>query len=428
MSYFGWKEFTTALTLVISSGLLLIACDNSTVVDTSTNPKATTQQPGGGPGGPQKTFRIANLRQLERLANKNPGADFVQIKDLKGKQIAPIGSAKSPFTGSYDGNGYEISGLTIKRSGKSGVGLFAATGGGAELKNISLKNADVRGQSQVGVLVGVNNGEVKNSNATGVVTANGSGDAIGGLTGENTGTITGSSSGVTVNGDKSNSSDVGGLAGINRSSGEIINSSATGNVQGDIEIGGLVGSNFGVVRKSSATGNAESNRFTVGGLVGANVGGTVTESYAEGDATSNSRGTAGGFVGINTKLPTTAGGTISDSYATGTATGANQPNGAFVGSNPAGTIERSFTVGDAQGGIAGGFAGKNEDTITGSYWDTDVSSQTDGVGLNQGTATVTGLSTSQMQGASASNNMSALGFQNVWKTVSGDYPALQWEN
>jgi hypothetical protein len=413
MSHFIWKEITTAFALMVSSGLLFMAC----------------QQPGGGPGsGSQKVFSISSLQQLEKLANKNPGAYFVQIKDLKGRQIDPIGSASTPFTGTYDGNGYEISGLKITRPGGSSVGLFAVTDG-AELENISLKNADVSGQSEVGALVGVNGGEIEDSDATGVVTANGSGGAVGGLTGENKGTITESSSGVTVNGDKSNSSDVGGLAGINRPGGDIVSSSATGNVQGRIEVGGLVGTNEGGIRKSSAAGDAESNEFTVGGLVGANAGGTVTESFAEGDATSINEGTAGGLVGLNTTDGTT-GGTISDSYATGTATGAGQPNGGFVGGNRDGTIERSFTVGDATGGTPGGFAGKNEDTITGSYWDTDVSSQATGVGLNQGSATVTGLSTSQMQGSTASSNMSALDFQSVWEiqTNPDDYPALRWEN
>jgi hypothetical protein len=37
------------------------------------------------------------------------------------------------------------------------------------------------------------------------------------------------------------------------------------------------------------------------------------------------------------------------------------------------------------------------------------------------------LNTSEMQGNSAEENMDGFDFQDTWRVVMGDYPALQWE-
>jgi hypothetical protein len=421
------RHFIASLLVATTTVFLIAACDDSGIADTSSDSEATSQeaQTARQGGAPNKTFRIANLKQLEKLANRNPGGTFIQIKDLKGKQIGPIGSASNPFTGTYDGNGHQISGLTIQRSGGSNVGLFAATNG-AVLKDIVLKNADVLGQSTVGALVGNNRGTIKDSKVTGIVTAKGTGGDIGGLVGRNNGTITGSTSKATVNGDTTTksggfgSSDVGGLVGFNTQTATIESSSATGDVQGRIEIGGLVGTNEGTIRESSATGDAESSEFTVGGLVGVNTG-TIDASFAEGLARSGKKGTVGGLVGINSTLGP---GQITNAYATGTVQGPSVVGG-LVGDNQSGAqINTSFATGPVQSsGLVGGFAAKSDGAINGSYWDTNSTTLSTGIGSGQGG--VTGLTTSQMQGSSAATNMSALNFTTIWETVTGDYPALR---
>ena len=107
-------------------------------------------------------------------------------------------------------------------------------------------------------------------------------------------------------------SDLGGLVGSN--DGSIVSSYATGKVEGvtsgpnggDWNFGGLVGINRGSISDSYATGNV-AGLLSVGGLVGANggaafnggspIGGTITNSYATGTVTGSEQ--VGGLVGVN---------------------------------------------------------------------------------------------------------------------------------
>ena len=79
---------------------------------------------------------------------------------------------------------------------------------------------------------------------------------------------------------------VGGLVGFN-SGGTITNSYATGSVAGFFRVGGLVGFNSGTITNSYATsavtGSGGISSNDIGGLVGINNGGTITNSYATGD-------------------------------------------------------------------------------------------------------------------------------------------------
>jgi len=93
---------------------------------------------------------------------------------------------------------------------------------------------------------------------------------------------------------------VGGLIGIN-SFGQLTNCYVTGAVIGySGYVGGLVGSNYdgGVVTNCYATG-AVTGSGGVGGLVGGNYGGVVTNCYATGAVISEGGGSVGGLVGYN---------------------------------------------------------------------------------------------------------------------------------
>ncbi len=110
------------------------------------------------------------------------------------------------------------------------------------------------------------------------------------------------------------------LAGAN--AGSIVNVRASGSAVGryGTELGGLVGQNTGSIRRGSAevnvTGSVDTNR--VGGLVGLNNGGSISDSHATGTVTGNRLdGNTGGLVGVN---GTTSGGSITRSYATGAVT------------------------------------------------------------------------------------------------------------
>ena len=203
----------------------------------------------------------------------------------------PIGTDDGPFTGTFDGQEYEIRDLFIYRPDESGVGLFGAVEQSGVIENIGVTNATVIGRNNFGGLVGVNWGTVTNSYSTGSVIGV---DDVGGLVGINIGTVSNSysSSNVTSNGEF-----IGGLVGV--SEGTVTNSYSTGNVTGNLGVGGLVGANGyrtpGTVSHSYSTGSVNGESF-VGGLVGGNSDqATVSHSYSTGNVTGEAY--VGGLVG-----------------------------------------------------------------------------------------------------------------------------------
>ena len=78
--------------------------------------------------------------------------------DMSGVAIEPIGTTDNLFTGTFDGKGHVISNLTIEKEGVEYVGLFGVVGGGATIKDFTLKNAKIVGKAFVGIVGGSNNG------------------------------------------------------------------------------------------------------------------------------------------------------------------------------------------------------------------------------------------------------------------------------
>ncbi len=72
------------------------------------------------------------------------------------KGWAPIGTAAAPFTGTFDGQGHVIDGLTINRPFEPHVGLFGYATTGL-LESVKITNASVIGGANVGILVGWDN-------------------------------------------------------------------------------------------------------------------------------------------------------------------------------------------------------------------------------------------------------------------------------
>ena len=161
-----------------------------------------------------------------------------------------------------------------------------------------------------------------------------------------------------VNADITGDLYVGGLVGWNLN-GEVSESYATGTVNGGNSVGGLVGWNRdGTVSESYATGSVSGDN-RVGGLVGWNRDGTVSESYATGSVTGENR--VGGLVGYST-------GTVSKSYSTGSVTG-EEDVGGLVGYST-GTVSESYATGSVTGeNRVGGLVGMNFDgaTVSESY-------------------------------------------------------------
>jgi hypothetical protein len=348
-------------------------------------------------------------------------ANYIVVNDINasctvnwnnGQGFNPVGTydyyqANLEFTGSFDGQNHTISNLSINRLYDDYVGLFGAIGAGGEVKNVGVINVNITGSgNKVGGLVGDNYGTVSNSYSTGKVSGK---KMVGGLVGKNkNGTVSNSYSTVNVTGGRY----VGGLVGENEN-GNISNSNSTGNVTGSLG-GGLVGYNSnGNISNSYSTGNVSGGQ-SVGGLVGRNWNGNISNSYSTGNV--SGKYTVGGLVGQNDDESI-----ISNSYSTGNVSGGSYV-GSLVGDNDESIISNSYSTGNVTGNERlGGLVGDNDyGNISNSYWNKD------STGQSWSSSGANGLTTSEMQGISASSNMN-FDFTSTWSTVEGDYPELQWQ-
>lgn len=162
-----------------------------------------------GDGTAEHPYEIATAGQLEALAADPNLWDkhFVLAGDvdLTGRTyeralIAPDtgdftgGFQGARFSGTFDGRGHAIHGLTITRTTPMAhyyVGLFGVIAQSGRISNLRVLNADVEGRgSAVGVLAGSNAGTIDNCSATGVLRLEGGNKNNDGLIGVNTGTAT----------------------------------------------------------------------------------------------------------------------------------------------------------------------------------------------------------------------------------------------
>ena len=169
-------------------------------------------------------------------------------------------------------------------------------------------------------------------------------------------------------------SNVGGLVGLN-SEGKITNSSVVnGTVTGSGGfIGGLVGANHKeIIKNSSVTNSTVTGKDYIGGLVGVNNEGKITNSSVA-NGTVTGKDYIGGLVGANYVE------TITNSSVTnGTVTGEGDYIGGLAGSN-SGSVSRSYAsvrvsgTNTMMGTYVGGLVGENRGQITDSYAVGDVS-------------------------------------------------------
>ena len=137
-----------------------------------------------------------------------------------------------------------------------------------------------------------------------------------------------------------------------------------GLVQGDVtgrsKVGGLAGTNRGVVDGTYYTGKVTSASYCVGGLVGFNDLGTVDGSHFTGKVV-GAGSIVGGLVGENND------GTVNNSYTTGQVAGVRDQIGGLVGFSP-GVVANSYSSADVSGTEnVGGLVGDNRDTVSDCY-------------------------------------------------------------
>ena len=359
------------------------------------------------------TYALSQNIDATATGGWNSGAGFVPIGHYDGSDS----SDANTFSGNFNGQGHTINGLTSNRPASvSGTGLFGDTATAGFIENLNLTNATITGTNYVGVAAGVDNATVTNVTTSGVVTGT---DYTGGLFGITSAIISMSSSAGTVIGN-SGGNDVGGLIGFEQG-GTVTNTFSSANVIGFTSTGGLVGNNRGTIQLSYSTGSvtAMTGFDAVGGLVGYNSAGTIEQSYSTSTVTASGSGNyLGGFAGFNAT-------TIDDSYAAGPVTGATsaQDVGGFIGTN-FGTLHNTYSTGlvTANGATnVGGFAGHTQTTIQNSFFDTDSSGQTQSIGDNFNNTDVDNVTTAQLTSqsfvAAHSPTAPTFDFTNIWTTV-----------
>ena len=117
-----------------------------------------------GDGTQDNPFQIETAAELAYFAkNVNAGnwydGEYIVLKndlDLNNQEWTPIGNARKPFKGNFDGNNHTVTGMKISGAWDC-VGLF----GGctrhnvySAIKNITVKNSDIHGEKFVGAIVG----------------------------------------------------------------------------------------------------------------------------------------------------------------------------------------------------------------------------------------------------------------------------------
>ena len=285
-------------------------------------------------------------------------------------------------------------------------GPINITGSGS-VSNISVLNGSVTGNNRIGGLFGISCYEVSYANSSATITA--SNGVAGGLVGENCGLIK--------------------------------NSYATGDVLGPDytgDYGGLVGRSYGSIADSHATGRIHNpNGNTMGGLVGTfityrNMYTSIVRSYATGDVEGDDM--LGGLIGdmvsyVNPGKDTSL---VKDCYAVGNVTeSSDSPDGfgigGLMGRFTSGTVENSYAANVVYSGNpsneSGGLVGRLENygtygTMINTFWNTQISGfATSSVG--------TGKTTSEMKTKTTYTNVN-WDFDNIWNIgqANNGYPVI----
>ena len=226
---------------------------------------------------------LMNIAELVNGGKTDINITLDKNIDLTGKDWTPIGTSfDNSYTGTFDGGGHTITGLTITTKDQF-VGLFGYLNRAGTVKNVVMEGIQITSNHMFG--------------------------NTGGVAGFSWGTIENCS----VSGSVSGTKCVGGVVGAQKA-GSITGCSSSATVKGTVDVGGVAGEKWGSMTACYATGNVtleidSPKNLSGGGLVGFNGGSGVLACYATGNVTST--GSSTGNVHI--------GGLFGDNYTTVTA-------------------------------------------------------------------------------------------------------------
>lgn len=376
----------------------------------------------------QQLFGLAKLvgtRKMDWRGNEVYTFNGITIKlmnDIKlTKEWTPIGSSDTrTFEGTFDGNGYTVSGMKIKGSTDDNQGFF-----------------------------GYVSGKVCNLNVSGSVET--SGNNAGGITGTlNPGAVLENcSADVSVAGHDR----IGGIVG-NSTSGSLLHCSHFGNVKGNVKVGGVVGENWnGQIQQCSNEGNVVSlgkgvGTYGTGGVAGRSVAkdALIKECYNKGNVLSANE-CAGGVVGYTNAV----GSTVISCYNTGMVSGPENAEesygyiGGIVGSigengvrlqnsYNSGIVKNGKYTGGVLGNYTADFYSKLETYVSTNYY--LESSAENAVGKEKegkGHRSYSGVAAARSAGDMRSANMaSVLGSAfrpdtNGMHGINDGFPVLEWQ-
>ncbi|MBZ0167419.1 MAG: hypothetical protein K8I00_11490, partial [Candidatus Omnitrophica bacterium] len=208
---------------------------------------------------------ITNVQELQNI-NLNPGEQYYLANDINATETAVWNNGDgfdpiADFSGTLDGKGRTIYGLTINRPTENKVGLFGAVVNEGHVKDLHLYGAKITGNSKVGPVAGylflanVANIGVHQSQVTGST-------RVGGFIGES------------YNG-----------TGIDRAFVDNVS------VSGITEVGGLVGRTWdgtvNTISRASIKADITGTGNLVGGIAGYTKSSDILESYVEGTVNGN---------------------------------------------------------------------------------------------------------------------------------------------
>lgn len=381
-----------------------------------------------------------NTCQLLQDMNTTLDANYVLTSNVNcgvapfntGLGFNPIGLPGAGFLGDLDGADFNVTSLFIDRNTSDNIGLFGELSFSSFVHDLGITGALVSGDDNVGVLTGASLGDLNRV----IVTGNSFGDAfVGGLTGVHyLGDINFTQSFADVNG----ASNVGGLIGNQVSTADLVFRSAA---YGDVtsthgsNIGGLIGGLRGIlVSESVATGNVRGGS-DLGGFAGLFRGtGTIINSYATGDVNGIDSGSqVGGFIGDSADGSNL--GTVTNAYATGIAFrgGAGTSVGGFSGFTRLINFNNIFSTGPVNSvTFAGGLLGlvQINTSTNNSYWDANRSTRSNMCGSGSGCNDLNNSTDSRYFFNQSNDPLVQWNFSTIWDSSwdNAGYPPLLWEN
>lgn len=372
------------------------------------------------------------LKAIQNAGNKALGYNYALMGDINASDVedyVAIGTGSgNGFTGTFDGRGNRIIGLTVDKvngQNAANAGIFSTVGEGGVVKDVNIYSGTFTGSENAGAVAGVNKGRIegivtfgntvtvtgKDGKAGGIVGVNNSGKftddkndgeltngiydvestgsviagsstaVAGGLVGTNDGGLANSfsDSAVTVdtNVTSGTSAGLGGVVGINNGNVQYVDSLGVtnGGATNSSNIGGIIGVNKGNMY-SGYNESIVSGANNVGGIIGENEGKYENDKWNGGTVANvvNATGITGKGNNVGGLLGTNIG-SVENGRNNGTITG-NDYVGGLVGNNASENSVLTNLVNDSSAAITGeqyvgGIAGSNAGTITTGNEETD---------------------------------------------------------